>query len=280
MSLFGTPSRTRPSSLDVLLAEMTDRLEEPELARHDVITWSSPVPSFGDLMHSQVATVGLNPSSREFMDSQGRELHGSTRRLHTLTSLGLQAWHEAEGKHLQSVWDACCTYFFRNPYDTWFRSLDQVISGTGCSYYDERRPACHLDLIPYATTSKWTQLPTRTRAGLMSRSGDTLGLLLRDSSVRLIVLNGQSVVAGLERLAGVTFVRRKMPEWTLPRNSGSGIAGVSYSGVVTQVGGVSLGRSVHVLGYNHNIQSSFGVTAEIKLAIRAWVTQQSREAFR
>ena len=55
----------------------------------DMIPWSCPVPAFGDLLNSFVATLGLNPSNREFVDEEGNELEGAARRLHTLRSLSL-----------------------------------------------------------------------------------------------------------------------------------------------------------------------------------------------
>jgi hypothetical protein len=49
-------------------------------------------------------------------------------------------------------------------------------------------------------------------------------------------------------------------DWTLPRASGSGIIGLKYSGSLTSIAGIELDRSIKVIGYNHNLQSSFGVT--------------------
>ncbi len=49
---------------------------------------SLPVLAFGDLFKAGIATVGLNPSRREFLDNHGRELDGPKRRFETLGSLG------------------------------------------------------------------------------------------------------------------------------------------------------------------------------------------------
>ena len=53
------------------LTTLIDRFDAPELAEADVIPWGCPVPSFGDLSSSQVATLGLNPSNKEFVDEVG-----------------------------------------------------------------------------------------------------------------------------------------------------------------------------------------------------------------
>jgi hypothetical protein len=261
------------------LATLIDRLDRHRASQLRVIPWSSPVPSFGDLSRSNVASVGLNPSNREFVDDDGRELDGDLRRFHTLRSLQLPSWSEIDSDHLRLVMESCSEYFFRNPYDRWFRRLDMVVSATGASFYNALFPACHLDLIPFATACKWTELEAAHRTSLLRIAGDTLAMLLRHSPVRLLIINGQSVVEHFQQLAGITLERIDMPEWTLPRQSGTGVAGVAYRGVVDELSGLPLGNRVLVLGYNHNLQSSFGVTNDVIGAIRRWVGIQAAEAF-
>ena len=67
-----------------------------------------------------------------------------------------------------------------------------------------------------------------------------------------------------------------MSEWSLPRRDSAGVAGIAYKGMIDEISGVSLSRPVLVLGYNHNIQSSFGVTGEVIGGIRAWVAEELR----
>src|ERR1019366_159331 len=165
------------------LTTLVDRLDRLVASHLRVIPWSSPVPSFGDLSRSTVASLGLNPSNREFVDDRGCELDGEFRRFHTLGSLKLESWSDIDATHLRMVVESCSEYFFRNPYDRWFRRLDAVISATGTSFYNTFLPACHLDLIPFATACKWTQLEPAQRARLLRIAGDTLALLLRQSPV-------------------------------------------------------------------------------------------------
>lgn len=241
-----------------------------------MIPWGSPVPSFGDVSRSLVATLGLNPSNREFVDQSGRELQGSCRRFHTLRSLGLMSWSDVDSRHLRLILDSCNAYFSGNPYDRWFKTLDHVVCGTGSSFYDPVHQACHLDLIPYATAQKWTDLTTRQRSRLLAVSTDTLGILLRDSPIRTLILNGRSVVDQFQKVARGELKSREMPDWNLPRQAGAAVAGIAYYGVVKAVSGVSLDRRVLVLGYNHNLQSSYGVRTEVIQAIRSWIHGQSR----
>jgi hypothetical protein len=235
---------------------------------------------FGDLSASRVATLGLNPSNREFVDEFGNELEGASRRFHTLASLGLASWSDVDAGHLQLILESCRQYFFTNPYDRWFRRLDQVVAGAKASYYGPACGACHLDVSPYATGRKWTELTTQERSALLAAGGNTLGLLLRDSPVRMLILNGRSVVQQFESIAAISLASRREPAWTLPRKSAPSVAGFSYEGIVNAVAGIALGRDVMVIGFNHNIQSSFGVTSELIRAIRDRVSRVAKKAIR
>ncbi len=259
------------------LTALIDRLDTRALSSAEVITWGSPVPSFGDIETAQVATLGLNPSNREFVDERGEELEGKARRFHTLRSLGLCTWADADARHLRLILDSCVFYFRRNPYNSWFRRLDHVVGGTGTSFYDSERPACHLDLIPFATARKWTELSSRQRGALLSGNADALGQLLKNSSVRILILNGQSVVRCFENIAKIELEATQMPDWTLPRTEKPYVRGISYRGIIHSLPGFTLNRSILVLGYNHNLQSSFGVTNQVINAIRHWVTTSTEK---
>jgi hypothetical protein len=260
------------------LSSLVNKLTCLAASETAVIPWSCPVPSFGNLSRSRVATVGLNPSNREFVDVFGNELDGSFRRFHTLRSLGLASWSEADSKHLELIIESCRAYFLRNPYEGWFRQLDHIISGTKSSYYDARNMACHLDLIPYATACKWTGLSYFQRSSLLNAVGDTLGCLLNDSPIRMLVLNGKSVVEEFQNMASVRLDTRVMPSWALCRGSKPAVTGYAFSGVVCELNGVKLNREILALGFNHNIQSSFGVTSQVRAAIRAWIGREAEHA--
>ncbi len=257
--------------IDNTLSTLIERLGENRFAGAPIIPWSCPIPSFGDITSAKVATLGLNPSNREFVDHSGAELDGPSRRFHTLTSLGLARWSDAAARHKRLVWESCREYFLRNPYDGWFRQLEHLLGKTKASYYDTSAKACHLDLIPYATACKWTELSHRQRSSLLSIAGDTLGLLLQDSPVEVLILNGKSVVETFEKISGTHLEKQAMPEWELPRQSQPGVTGLAYKGTVRYFAGLKLKRHVLVLGFNHNIQSSFGVTRQVRDAIRGWI---------
>lgn len=261
------------------LVNLVERLSDPKLHKAEVITWGCPIISFGNLSNSKIATLGLNPSNREFVDENGKELKGDKRRFHTLDSLGLKKWSEADENHIDLIAELCDEYFFRNPYNGWFKRLDYLISGTSMSYYFPSGEACHLDLIPYATSCKWTELTLEQRSLLLQLTGDTLGLLLRQSPVKLLILNGQTVVDHLQKICNIQLRRTHMPSWTLPRKGTEGVSGYSYIGEINQIAGVALNQPIAVLGYNHNIQSSFGVTSQVQTSIRGWISKKAKEIF-
>src|SRR5437016_5246614 len=101
-----------------------------------IVRGSTPVLSFGDASQAIVATLGLNPSCREFLDPAGRELIGRSRRFETLTSLGVPELVTAPDAALRRVVQGCNTYFTVNPYRRWFNQLEPVLQSVSASYYD------------------------------------------------------------------------------------------------------------------------------------------------
>ena len=261
------------SSLYSTLTTLIDRLDSEPMYGTEVIQWSCPVPSFGDPTQAYVATLGINPSNREFLDGGGEELQGQQRRLHTLTSLGIASWSEADARHLDLVIQTSRSYFARNPYSNWFSKLNFVISGLNASYYDSPGTACHIDLVPYATAKKWSELSRRQQSYLLNVAQDILGVILRDSPIRILILNGSSVVKRFESVADCRLDSEMMPSWALNREKGPNVPGVAFKGSIDKFGGVYLDRSVSVIGFNHNLQGSFGVSSGVLNSIKDWVVE-------
>lgn len=253
------------------LNKLISILNDPIFEKTSIVRWGSPIISFGNLETARVATLGLNPSNREFVDKMGNELNGSERRFHSLRSLNINDWNDVSTKHLKLILEFSNNYFIRNPYDTWFKKLDYLISGTNASYYFPTLGACHLDLIPFATFSKWADLTPREKNLLFRFSKDTLAQLLKDSSIELLILNGQTVVENFEKISLIKLKKRKMTSWSLPRKAVN-VTGYSYFGMASMISGYKLKKPILILGYNHNIQSSFGVTTKVLTLIRNWIT--------
>ncbi len=123
-------------------AEMVRRSPPPDAP---VVAGSTPVVAFGDPSSAGVATLGINPSAREFVE-RGDLLEGDRRRLATLASLGADDLSDLTDEEVRKVIDDCARYFQRNPYGRWFNPLDRLLrKGLNVSYYDGT--ACHLDLV-------------------------------------------------------------------------------------------------------------------------------------
>lgn len=243
------------------------------------IGWASPVLAFGSPINSAVATLGLNPSNIEFVDRHGNELIDPKNRFETLRSLKLIDWKDASRESLERILVSCETYFHlsRRPYHAWFRPLDKVISGLGVSYYSELFPACHLDLVPFATSKKWAALDKTERAELIVIGARSLIDVLKASSIEVLVLNGSSVVKEFEKLVGCGLDKFEVSDWALDRSNSSNVRGFGFIKKVSSICGVGLGRDILVLGFNHNIQSSFGVKGSVISSIRDWIAEQVKQ---
>ena len=241
----------------------------------DVISWSSPVPFFGDITKAVVATLAVNPSNLEFVDKKGGELPESKRRLETMKSLGITEWSSARAGHFKKINHSAIHYFDNNPYNLWFKPLEKMLAGANVSFYGRKdRFAAHVDLIPFATAKKWTSLTSTQQRHLLALYSNSLADLLKHSPVKCLVLNGMTIVNTLEQLSGAELKKRAVNKWNLPRQCGEDVKGFSFEGVVSQFGEVPLGKEIRVFGYNHNLQSSFGVTAEIKSNIKKWLSRK------
>lgn len=260
------------------MTDFVGQIESERLAGHGIISWSCPVPFFGDLSSARIATVGINPSNREFVAEDGSELTGWQRRFPTLSFFDRNSWSEIDHDHVDAITEACIDYFYRAPYDRWFKTMERIVQAARASLYVKGGGACHVDLVPYATHQKWGTLGQLERRKLLKISARPLGRLLRESSIETLILNGRAVVSEFEQLSGIELERNQQSAWSLPRSTGRGVQGFSYTGSVSQIGGVALRAPIKVLGYNHNLQSSFGVTRSAVDSIARWIELASMKS--
>lgn len=242
--------------------------------RETTVPGSSPVPFFGRADRATVATVGINPSNREFEGTNGVALNEAERRFPTLESEGLSAWDEADTDHLRAMVDSGLEYFSRNPYDRWFGVLERAMSLMPATYHGPTASAFHVDLVPYATRAKWGSLGVRERRMLVERSRAILVEVVATSPVEMLILNGAGVVQVFESIADVSFKRHDRPEWNLTQASGRVVRGESISGTLESLGGTNLQHPVKVVGFNINLQSSFGVTSEALRAVGRFLASE------
>jgi len=225
-----------------------------------VVPGSTPVVAFGDPRVAEVATLGINPSKVEFVE-RGAFLTGRLRRLATLESLGADDLAALSDAQVAEVVADCARYFDpdRNPYRRWFDPLDRLLGvGAGVSFYDGT--ACHLDLVQWATDPIWSQIAAAAvRRALLADGEPHLRTQLRHENIRLVVLNGRTVLELVQRigLAALTKVG------TLP------LAGSSCSLYV------GTGQGVRFVGWSANLQGSRGVTNSFKSELGAWLADRA-----
>lgn len=172
------------------LAAMIRRPVPPDC---HVFPGSTPVVAFGDPRRADVATLGINPSWAEFADKTGQLLTGEQRRLADAVSLGIEDFTDCSDEQVRRIARDCFTYFERQPYWKWFRPLDKLLGHAGLGSY-ESGTACHLDLVQWATKPVWSELPTGARQRLLDDGVPHLRNQLRNDNVRLVLLNGRTVL--------------------------------------------------------------------------------------
>lgn len=163
-----------------------------------IVPDSTPVVSFGNPVRATVATIGLNPSALEFLESwNGPMLPEEQRRLATRESVEISDCCPGA-----EILDGCAGYFGRNPYEEWFLPLDCILrAGARASYYAAPRSdaryldlACHTDLSPWATSDSWTTLKSRgIHRKLLGDKLSSLQQLISQGHYRLVIINGSGV---------------------------------------------------------------------------------------
>ena len=233
-------------SQSTMPAYIAERIRRPRPEGCGVVVGSTPVVAFGDFRRARVATLGLNPSKSEFLNTYGQELIGADRRLATLASLGVDLLDHASDTVVAEVVADCIGYFQRNPYRRWFDQLQRILDPLGVSYYNGS--AAHLDLVQWATDPVWRHLSPPTRARLLRDDAAFLRQQLENEQIAVLLLNGRSVIAHLQHAFGIPLaVSHRITSGRLTTDL---VAGV-------------IGRCA-IVGWSTNLQSSFGVTGDLR----------------
>jgi hypothetical protein len=150
-----------------------------------VVPGSSPVISFGDASKARVATLGLNPSRREF--DPGRHLA------------------KTDGS-VEQIMKACNDYFFGTPYWEWFARFASILRAFNASYCNSS--ACHLDLVQWATNPTWSHLETSVKKRLIEDGMPFLEDQVRNNeNIEILLVNGSGVLNQLQRSGSLDDVQ-------------------------------------------------------------------------
>lgn len=217
---------------------LVDRVVAPAPKDCGVLALGTPVVAFGNARVARVATLGLNPSGVEFLDSGGHELVESSRRLATRRSLGRPPDDRFTVDDAHAIVHACDSYFTHNPYMRWFCQLERILNAVDASYMPGMTSACHLDISQWATAPVWGKLSSEQRRLLIEDGRAFLHEQMKRHAIELLLVNGSGAMKPIQRI--VRPVRSERLD----------------SCAVT-VGAIG---DVQVVGWSTNLQSSRGVT--------------------
>lgn len=167
-----------------------------------VVPGSTPVVSFGHPLDPRVATLGINPSSGEFL-AAGQLLQGDQRRLATLQSIEDPSYEGIDEAKAVAIIEGCASYFDRNPY-RWFNVLDRILTeALGASYF--HKTACHLDLVQWATDPIWKKLRRDQQERLLEGDREFLRRQLTHEGYKVVIVNGATAMRWAQAAGIVTW---------------------------------------------------------------------------
>lgn len=223
-----------------------------------------PILYFGDIMNSKIATVGLNPSDKEYYDSKGQ----SYDRFLNKQNLKINSWNEISNDEVLKIKMSFDFYFNNRPYKNWFNRLEDLLSEGEFSYYFPYNNTVHLDIIPVATKNKWGNLSLSERDFLIDHFGNYLEYLITESNIEICILNGQGVVDNFQKVFKQMLYKEHVMEWDIITKN-KVVKGNCYKAILNQQN-----KKILILGFNHNIQSSFGVSKDLVISIRKWIQKE------
>lgn len=184
---------------------MGDQRHEPEVIQRararipqglNVAPQTTPVVSFGRPQQARVATLGINPSDKEFNKPNGSLLPLERKRLVDREILNIEDESELSLEDAERVVEGGYSYFENRDkvYKTWFSWMETyAVCPSGASYFDGS--ACHLDLVQWATSPVWRDLdPNRVQRVLLDSDVEFLRFQLTTYKIPLLLLNGRAVL--------------------------------------------------------------------------------------
>lgn len=247
------------------IRELLDTVEDS--ASDLIIKDYVPILYFGDIMNSRIATVGLNPSDKEYYDSVGQ----SYDRFVSKENLQIDSWSNISNEKIDLIKNSFDYYFNHRPYKNWFNRLEDLLVDGEFSYYFPYNNIVHLDIIPVATKEKWGSLSLSEQDLLINQFGNYLEYLITESYIEVCILNGQGVVDNFQKVFGQLIDKEYVEQWNI-KTKNKVVKGKSYKTVLK-----AKDKKILILGFNHNIQSSFGVSKEIVVSIRGWLQREINE---
>ena len=225
----------------------------------EILPMSTPVICFGDLYKSNVATLGLNPSDKEFVDDNKIFLEAGELRFQNCFSLSQNDLTQLNANQTELVLQYCLEYFNNeNPYRVWFNKLeDYVLSNLDISYYNGT--CCHLDLVQWATSKKWRNVLPENQSILIDSDYPFLLHQLENQNIELLLVNGNGVYQALMNKGEIRHEKKDII-----------ICGTETCRMNKFI--INTGtKNIIGIAWSKNLQSSKGLTNIMRYEIGNWI---------
>lgn len=176
---------------------------------------STPVLYFGATGAATMMTVGMNPSSREFLSPTGAPLAGPQRRfLHASEATGD---FRADGRAAIERMDR---YFRRSPdvvYWQWFKPVEGLLNAFGRSFKDGT--GAHTDVVScFATYPAWAKLDSEVQQRFAASGFETFREVIAAAPmVQKILILGPTAAKAFVRESGVALAPIDTPFDGMPK---------------------------------------------------------------
>ncbi len=228
----------------------TRKIIPPDLA---VVPQSTPIVAFGRFDTAQVASVGINPSHREFLHKSGAPLETAKRRFVSRLHLGVPDGEPLTDVQAEEVVATTRDYFSTNPYKTWFNPMEKwVLQPLGASYW--AGTATHLDLSQWATKPVWKDLTAYQQLSLLEQDASFLRWQIHHRRFETVVVNGKGAINQLAD-SGIATLHQ--------------VDQVRFEDTVIELWATEV-EGTRFLGWNRYLQSA--LPTEARQALRDWLS--------
>ena len=234
--------------------KVLEYIQQPLPSDMRVVSQSIPVLFFGNIETATIATFGINPSKREFLDKNDALLPVSEKRFIDRSILGVSDNEMLTTEDARKVYKSLLEYFddSKHPYGKWFNVLDSIFKGFKFSYYSGS--LIHLDIYPWATNPTWNSLFANERKKMIENGKKCLDIVLESSKISAIYINGRSAMNHFEdnicKMKSIENFQVERLSYELKQGN--------YKGK-------------RIIGWSTNLQSSYGVSTEFILSLEGKV---------
>jgi hypothetical protein len=225
----------------------------------EILRNSTPVICFGNLMNSRIATLGLNPSDKEFVDDDKNFLSGRYLRFQNCFTLMQNDLTKLNSNQTELVLQYCLEYFNNfNPYREWFDYLERhVLSKLDISYYNGT--CCHLDLVQWATSNKWRDVLPVNQSILLNSDYSFFLHQLDNQDIVVLLVNGNGVFRTLMEKGEISDEVNMIIE--------CGNETCQMHKLLLNTGK----KKIRCIAWSKNLQSTFGLTNNMRNEIGNWI---------